>query len=131
VAASSQPESRWNPPALTLKWGAYTKSDPDEEQKQITAVGLALDKGICTKRMALEKLRGVFGIENVEKALEALEEESEANREREAEDMAKIHEAMNGDGGKPEARGGPNQARAFGNRGGGAAPAKAPRSPGR
>lgn len=90
----AQPESSWKPPTITLKWGSYTKSDPDEEQKQVTAVGLALDKGIITKRCAVEKLRHVFDIENVDAFLEALEEESAKNQERQVENAKAMAEAV-------------------------------------
>ena len=78
----------WQPPSLTLKWGAYVKPDEQSQLFMVQGVQAALGgsggTAIITKRIALEKLKqaGVFEIENVSAVLEALEEESQAKLEQ-------------------------------------------------
>lgn len=78
-------------PSLSVKWGDYDKPDPEEESKIVTTVRTAMGGGssggdpLITKRIALEKIRGVFPIENVEAVLEELEKESEERADRELE----------------------------------------------
>lgn len=73
----------WQPPSLTLRWGAYTKPDEQAQLYMVQAVQGALGgaggKQIITKRIGLEKLKqaGVFEIENVSAVLDAVDEESQ------------------------------------------------------
>lgn len=81
----------WQSPNLRVKWGTFSSPDPDEQQKIITMVVAALKgdgQAIITRRTALEKLAPIFGIENVNAALEALlEEQNESRKQREDDDL--------------------------------------------
>lgn len=75
-------------PMLNLRWPrSYLKSGPQEEQFTVTAVSLAYEGKLITLRTAVQKLADVFGIENVDQAVEALEEE---NKKRAADAMAQM-----------------------------------------
>lgn len=66
----------WNPPSLTLKWGPYTKPDPEEQLNTVRTVQEALaGTPLITLRLGVEKLRqgGVFDIDNVDAVIEELE----------------------------------------------------------
>lgn len=65
----------WQPPSLTLRWGPYTRPDPQEQQQLVTAVVAAINGGLMTRRMGVEKLAadGVVVIENVGAVVEELE----------------------------------------------------------
>jgi hypothetical protein len=71
----------WQPPSLSVRWGAYQKPDAEEQTKTVQAVegALGANKGvkIITTRLALEKLKqaGVLEIDNVEAVLAELEKE--------------------------------------------------------
>ncbi len=71
----------WQSPTITVKWGAYFQPDPADEKLIVDTVVAAAPH--TTKRMRMEKLAPLFGIENVEAALEELEEEQNADAERE------------------------------------------------
>ncbi len=73
----------WLDPSLSLRWGPYTKLDGDEQAKIVDATLKAKQGGIITTRMAVEKVGGIFGIENVDAALNALEQEQQATDARE------------------------------------------------
>ena len=72
----------WQAPAVTVKWGHYFAPDPAEQKQIVELVGAALTAKTITKRMAVDKLAPIFGIENIEAALEAIEEEANAAAER-------------------------------------------------
>lgn len=84
---------RWNPPALTLRWGPYNRPDPDDKVKQINATKLAYDGGLITLRKAVESIKDQFGIEAVDAFMDELEEERAKKQDealKNAESMAKI-----------------------------------------
>jgi len=70
----------WQPPNLTVRWGAYSKPD-GEEQAQLVTATLALlgadHAAVVTREIVLEKLRGagVLDIESVQAVIEALDKE--------------------------------------------------------
>jgi hypothetical protein len=73
----------WQAPSLTVKWGSYFQPDPADQKQIVELVTAALNSKAITKRHAVEKLAPIFGIENVEAALEAIEEEADAAAQRE------------------------------------------------
>lgn len=102
----------WQAPSLTVKWGSYFQPDPADQKQIVELVKAALDSKAITKRHAVEKLAPIFGIENVEAALEAIEEESQAQAaselERTQNELAAAHALTNGDSNSkaPSGRGG-------------------------
>lgn len=88
----------WQAPNITLQWGPYFRTDPEEEQKAVDTMAKAVEAGFATKRMAVEKLRSVLKVENVSAALEALEEEA-AEREAKANEAAHELAQMNANAG--------------------------------
>lgn len=98
----------WLEPSLTLRWGPYLKLDGDEQQKIVEATIAAKKEGICTTRQAVEKVAGIFGTENVDAVLDALEKEAE-DRAAKALDAAKseqesLHALVNDDGDRTPSR---------------------------
>jgi hypothetical protein len=78
-----------------LRWGSYFKPDPAEQKQVVDMVRAALagDGGaIITKRIAVEQIADIFGIENVEAAIEEIEAE-EADRQAKALEQTKAEAA--------------------------------------
>ncbi len=125
----------WVEPSITLKWGPYSKPDPADQTAIVTltqaALGGTAGQPLITKRMAVEKIADIFGIEDIDAALDSLEEE-DALRKQEAADAA-LTEQQNlhdlAEGKKPGGAGGASQTKpkapAGGGSGSGSAPAKA------
>lgn len=90
----------WEPPNLTLRWGAYFKPDPEDEQKLVKVCADAKDAGFITLRTGVEKLSRTFGIENVDSYLEKLDEEAQ-KRAEEALKTAQATAALAQPGTKP------------------------------
>lgn len=105
-------------PALTIKWGPYFPADADDQVKIVTMVQQALGSGgtgeqLITKEIAVETIADVFGIENTQAVLDALEEEQ---AERDARELEKTKEEQktlhaiagsapgSGSGGNPRAK---------------------------
>lgn len=84
----------WRQPPLSLTYGRYFRLDADDETKQVQMVAAALDARVATKRAAVEKLRAVFDIKDVDAYLAALETEKQ---EAMAESM-KLAADMSNDG---------------------------------
>lgn len=105
VIAESAEMWSWHAPPLSLTWGRYFRLDADEETKQVDLVIKAKDGGIATKRVAVEKLRGVFDIKDVDAYLAELEDEAEEAMKQQqqiAADMMSLESKTNGaDGAKP------------------------------
>lgn len=66
----------WLKPSLALRWGSYSKLDGDEQGQIVDATIKAKEGGLLTLRMALEKIAPIFGIENVDAVITALEKET-------------------------------------------------------
>lgn len=127
----------WQSPSLTVKWGNYFAPDPAEQKQIVELVGEALTAKSITRRMAMEKLAPIFGVENIEAALTELEEEQRAQAESELEraqnELAHAHALTNGNSSKPSggagsgtgSRGDPPEATGGG---GGGAPAPKPKA---
>jgi hypothetical protein len=82
----------WHRPPLTLEWGEYFKPTGEEEELlfrgTLAAVGILL-----TRRKAVEKLRNVLGVKDVEaymRELDAEKAENDANALKTIEAEAKI-----------------------------------------
>ncbi len=71
----------WQSPTVTVKWGSFFPSDAADEKLIVDTVVAATPH--TTKRMRMEKLAPIFGIENIDAALDDLEGEQEADAERE------------------------------------------------
>ena len=95
-------------PMLFVRWPTgYTQPDPTDEQTVIGSAAMAYEKGLATRRAAVEKVAKIFGYSNVDQAVEAIEEEA-AERQRVAmETAAAMAKPKPGDGkrgeGKPAA----------------------------
>jgi hypothetical protein len=88
-------------PMLFCKWPAgYMKPDPQEELYVVQAAVAARTAKAITKRMALNKLGPIYGVDNVDQALDELEQES-------ADDAKKMQDAMGALHGPPGSPGGP------------------------
>jgi hypothetical protein len=95
IAKMSDTGAQWQAPRLKLHWPPFFRATAEDEGKLVDTTSKAKDAGLITKRTAVEKLQSVYGIENVDLYLEALEEEAEENRRIAAEEeqraMTKLH----------------------------------------
>jgi hypothetical protein len=100
----------WLSPTLQVKWGSYFKADPDEEQKVVTTTQLALGgttgEPLITRRIAIEKIAKVYGIENVDAVLTEIDKEQDARAKRELDAAIAALAAQNGTGGPGKNPGG-------------------------
>ncbi|MFA5186315.1 MAG: hypothetical protein WC551_07570 [Patescibacteria group bacterium] len=85
-------------PDLRLIWGSYEDEDPEEEKATVDTVNVALTGKFITKRMAVQKVKNIFGIENVDQAVDMLEEEAQQAQEKELDLMGSMHKLANDDG---------------------------------
>jgi hypothetical protein len=70
-------------PLLFLKWpSGYVAPDPPDEQIVVQSAVAAKDAGIATRRMAVQKVARIFGVDSVDQALDALDEEKAENAAR-------------------------------------------------
>jgi len=124
----------WVEPSITLRWGPYSKPDPEEQTAIVTLTQAALGgpggKPLITKRAAVEKIADIFGIEDIDAALEALEKEL-AEADQKAADAAlteqqNLHALANGT--KPGGPGGAGGAKSKAPPGGGSSGGSAPAS---
>ena len=75
-------------PMLFVRWpGGYIKPTAKDESDTVTATGAARTAKIITRRMAVQKVASIFGVDNVDQAVEALEQEDD-------EGAAKLHQAV-------------------------------------
>lgn len=119
----------WLEPSLSLRWGSYSKLDGDEQVKIVQATIQAKKEGICTTRQAVEKVAPIFGTENVDAVLQALEEEA-ADRAAKALEQTKaeqqsLHDLTNDGAGAAGGRGKEKPQGTSGSGGGGASAADA------
>lgn len=125
------PLTRWAAPPLALQWGAWFQPIPEDDEKLVKTTREAYEAKFITLRTVIEKLRRVFGIEDVNAYLEALEEEmrerAEQEAKREAEmlknSIASAHEGIDGAAGKRASEGKPKPNPQDGSRGSGPASA--------
>lgn len=75
-------------PMLFLRWPAgYLKPDAQDENVTVTMATAALKGCVITKRMALQKVAPIFGVDNIDQAEQALKEEA-AERQQQAMQVA-------------------------------------------
>lgn len=79
---------------LSLRWGKYTKPDGQEENQIITAALACRKEKEITRRMFIEKVAPIFGIENVDAALDAIEKELAADAEKQLTQTAAEQKSM-------------------------------------
>jgi len=81
----TQDGTMWLPPRIDLTWGTYFESSAQDDQFLVTMAKTALDAGLVTRPVALEKLRSVFTFGSTEELIEAVdmerEERSEASKQ--------------------------------------------------
>jgi predicted double-glycine peptidase len=82
---------------LTLRWPrGYVQPDALDEQAIITMTAAAKTAGFITRRMAVEKIAAIFGIESIEQAEEALDEAAEKAKQEFQEQEATKADALHG-----------------------------------
>lgn len=75
--ASNKTVTAWISPLLKLKWGDYFEpSDMDEQTRAMTAIN-AYNAGIVTLASAVEHIRSVFAIQNVDQYVTTLNAEKQ------------------------------------------------------
>lgn len=92
----------WQPPSIRITWGEYFAQDPTEKKSTIDFAQAALGKGpglvgatpLITRRQAVELIAPVIGIENVDAAMQALEDEAKADAAAALQRMQDSQKAM-------------------------------------
>ena len=79
--------AEWFPPELSLKWPAYFKPNETDAKERGERVRKDLQAGVITKRTAVEQMSRIYGIDDVEAYLEALEGEG-------VQRQSSIHQAL-------------------------------------
>lgn len=79
---------------LSLRWGPYMKLDGDEQGKIVTAALACRKENEITRRMFVEKVAPIFGIENVDAAVDAIEKENEENAKKMLEQTTAEQKSM-------------------------------------
>lgn len=88
AAAAAGESWSWHAPPIELVWGEYFKPSGEEEELLTRSAAQAKAAGLVTTRSVVEKLKGVFGIKDVDAHMKALEEEQAKAVEQE-KDMLK------------------------------------------
>ena len=88
----------WHCPPFDLKWGAYSKPDPDEQGKLVAMAVAAKDGGLATVRAAVEMLREILHVEDIDAYLDELEEEAAQRAEQLHDSMKALAGDANADG---------------------------------
>lgn len=98
----------WMPPRLECRWGPYFGAGEQEQLFLVQLAAAAVDAGICTTEMAVDKLlqANVFDAGSAAAVIEAINKEREDRAKIEADAMAKANAANPGvptpaSGGKP------------------------------
>jgi hypothetical protein len=76
----------WVSPNIQVRWGEYFKPDIAEQKTTVETTQLAMGGTpgpLLSVRQAVEKIAPIFGIENVDAAVEALEKERDDAAKRE------------------------------------------------
>lgn len=92
----------WLAPSLRLKWGRYFKLDPGEQKSTVDFAQAALGKGpgldgaqpLITRRQALEIIAPVIGIDNIDAAAKALEDEAKKDADAATERLKQAQSLM-------------------------------------
>ena len=83
-------------PMLFLRWpSSYMRPQPEDETATVTTTGLALQAKIITRRMAVQKVAPIYGVDDVDQAMEALEKEDQENAAK-ALEQQKAQTALGG-----------------------------------
>ena len=97
-ALETDETQEWVSPSIRCTFGPYFKLDAEEQLKTVTMVQTALGAGkppgvkLLTKRAALAHIAPIFGIENVDAALDSLTEETQGESDQQHErDMQLQH----------------------------------------
>lgn len=94
-------------PQLMPRWGDFFEpSDVDESTRCATAAS-SLKAGIIVKKTAVEHVKDVFAISNVDQYVDALEKEAADNQQKAIDGAAQMAKAQ---GGPPQAAAGPTAA---------------------
>lgn len=94
-------------PQVCVKWGNYFKPDPDEQQKIVTMTRDCLDAGLISKRVAVEQVAPIFGVEDIESLLSEIEKESQEQASAEDDSLMRQAEAYHAAAVKPKEPSGP------------------------
>ncbi len=114
------PEPKWEPPHVKVEWGSYFKPDPEEQAKIVKMCSEALSGNMVPLRTVVAKLAPIFGFDNVDAVVDAIEEEQVKRDDRELEKAAAEAESLHKLAGSID--GGSKPKPGSGARGGGNAP---------
>lgn len=68
---------RWFPPRIKPVWGEYFDQSAEDEKAAVETAAMAFEKGLMTRTIAIEKLRGVFVFQSAAEIAEQLDKEAE------------------------------------------------------
>lgn len=92
---AEQETRTWMAPKLEPLWGRYFEPSAQEVQQGVTAANLAVDGGLVSRERGTHYIADDFGIDDVDRELEAIEQEK-------AESLQNAHDAMGALGGDTE-----------------------------
>lgn len=81
---------RWFPPRIQAVWGQYFEPTFQDELFCVQSAQVALDGGLVTRALAVEKLRGIFSFESAAEVVKAIETEQ---AQKQADDLALMQAA--------------------------------------
>ncbi len=68
---------RWFTPRIKPVWGRYFEQSAEDEKAAVETAAMAFEKGLMTRTLAIEKLRGVFVFQSAAEIAEELDEADE------------------------------------------------------
>jgi len=71
---------RWFTPRIKPVWGRYFEQGAEDEKAAVETAAMAFEKGLMTRTIAIEKLRGVFVFQSAAEIAEMLDKEAEQKR---------------------------------------------------
>lgn len=83
----------WHSPAIDLIWGDYFQPSGEEEFYLMQSAEKAQLAGIATRKVLVEKLKGVLGIRDVEAYMSELDKEREENQKAEVDAEVQVAKA--------------------------------------
>lgn len=86
--------SQWFCPRIRPVWGRYFDNGPEDEKLTIESCAMAFEKGIMTRELAIEKLRGIFAFDSASQIAEELDKKDEEEKALEAEQAQADRDAM-------------------------------------
>jgi hypothetical protein len=98
MRATNDGAQRWICPRLMPSWGRYFEQSAEDDLAEVRLCKEALDAGLVTRELAIERLRGVFAFDSASELAKAIEgEKPETETDDEADDKPEANDAESDD----------------------------------